>query len=150
MVYLDPNLVHTLNVAAIVVAEIATLIIGFLLVRLGHDLLTRGVRGEFNFTGELKGWKLGLASASPGTLFALLGAVVVVATVFGSRSADIRQGPTAGGASFIRDAASTGALDTLPAAAPSRAQTNDALEDLPDTPPSRSSGAEAGDAKEGG
>lgn len=91
MIYIDPNLLGIMNTLAILLAEITTLVVGYLLVRLGFELIRDGAKGDFQFTGDLRGIKLGLASVSPGTLFALLGAVVIVVTLIQHRSANTAQ-----------------------------------------------------------
>ena len=51
-------------------------VIGYLIIRLGAQLLREGVKGEFKFEGSGGPGKASLASASPGLLFVLLGVVL--------------------------------------------------------------------------
>ena len=44
---------------------------------MGHDLLEKGVKGEFKFKGSISGARADLASASPGLLFLLLGVILI-------------------------------------------------------------------------
>jgi hypothetical protein len=47
--------------------------LAYLTVRLGHDLIGSGVRGDFKFSARFAGARADLASVSPGLLFVLLG-----------------------------------------------------------------------------
>jgi hypothetical protein len=136
MLYLDPNLLSIVNTIAVLLAEITTLVVGYLLVRLGFELIRDGAKGDFNFTGDLRGIKLGLASVSPGTLFALLGAVVIVVTLIQHRSVNTTQrvpnphlqAASGAGASQAR----ANPLTQLSADPPPLNQSHE----LPDSPPS--------------
>ena len=57
--------------------KIITLFIGYLVAKLGYNLLIKGITGEFKFSAELKGTKADLASASPGIFFILMAAVII-------------------------------------------------------------------------
>lgn len=57
--------------------KIVIFVLGYKIVKLGHDLLVRGVKGEFKFATEFQGAKADLASVSPGLLFLLLGIVLM-------------------------------------------------------------------------
>ena len=43
---------------------------------LGYKLILIGTTNGFNFTSDLKGWKLGLASTSPGLFLVFCGSVI--------------------------------------------------------------------------
>jgi hypothetical protein len=62
--------------------KIAILFVGYLLARLGHELLKKGISGEFKFRAEMKGVKADLVSASPGLFFILMATVVIAVGVF--------------------------------------------------------------------
>lgn len=62
--------------------------IGYLVTKLGANLLREGIRGEFRFKTELKGVKADLASASPGLFFALLGALIIGYAIFVEKPVD--------------------------------------------------------------
>jgi hypothetical protein len=68
----------TVAFALIALMKIVCFILGYLMIRLGHDLLSSGIKGEFKFSGSLMGAKADLASVSPGLLFVLLGAALIV------------------------------------------------------------------------
>lgn len=57
--------------------KVLCVIVGFLIVQIGSDLLRRGISGEFKFVGSMAGGKADLRSASPGLLFLLLGALLI-------------------------------------------------------------------------
>lgn len=48
---------------------------------LGYRLILFGTTNSFNFTSDLKGWKLGLASTSPGLFLVLCGAAICLYVV---------------------------------------------------------------------
>ena len=62
--------------AMIIGMKIVLFVIGYKVVKLGHDLLAAGVKGEFKFKMNATGFKSDLASASPGLLFVLLGVLL--------------------------------------------------------------------------
>jgi len=61
----------------VVLMKIVCFILGYLTIRLGHNLISSGVKGEFKFSGSLMGAKADLVSVSPGLLFVLLGVVLI-------------------------------------------------------------------------
>ncbi len=61
-----------------VVMKITAIIIGYLVVRLGHDTLIRGVTGEIDFGFQGEGVGVKLKAASPGAAFVLAGAAIVI------------------------------------------------------------------------
>jgi len=65
-------------ILAVLVLKVSALVLGYLIVRLGHDTLIRGVTGaiDFGFSGE--GLNLKLKAASPGALFVVAGAAIIV------------------------------------------------------------------------
>ena len=67
----------TIAFALVVVMKIVCFVLGYLTIRLGHNLISSGVRGEFKFSGSLMGFKGDLASLSPGLLFVFLGASLI-------------------------------------------------------------------------
>lgn len=63
--------------AILVSMKIVCFIIGYLIVRLGYQLLDSGVKGQFQFSAGWSKFKVGLASVSPGLLFVLLGSSLI-------------------------------------------------------------------------
>lgn len=72
---------HLITVFSILVFKLAALIIGYLVVKMGYELLVKGITGEFKFKGSIAGGKADLVSASPGVLFLLLGIVLMGAAI---------------------------------------------------------------------
>jgi len=68
---------HVVTVVSLVVFKLAVLLIGYLIARLGHDLLIKGVSGEFKFHTEFQGTKADLISASPGVFFILMATILI-------------------------------------------------------------------------
>ena len=62
--------------------KLATLIIGFLIVRMGFALLQQGITGQFKFKADFKGFKADIASAAPGVFFVFAGGVLIGLTIF--------------------------------------------------------------------
>ena len=58
--------------------KITAFVLGYLIVRLGHDTLIKGVTGEIDFGFSGSGFKTKLKAASPGALFVLMGAAVII------------------------------------------------------------------------
>ncbi|QEC75866.1 hypothetical protein [Mucilaginibacter ginsenosidivorax] len=89
--------------------------LGYLIVRLGYKLISAGVTGKFNFTADMKGTKLGLASSSPGLLFVLLGTFLIGYAIKVDKSVDYTKSVSPasedGGAVIIQKK-SNGKIDT--------------------------------------
>jgi len=63
---------------AVVVIKVTALILGYLIVRLGHDTMIKGVTGDIDFGFSGSGVSTKLKSGSPGALFVLAGAAVII------------------------------------------------------------------------
>ncbi len=81
MLEIGPKLAFLIAGSMSVIFKLVTLFIAYKIIKLGYDLLLRGVRGEFKFAGEIQGNKADLRSASPGLLFLLLGCIVIIIAV---------------------------------------------------------------------
>jgi len=68
---------YIIGSALIVLIKIVCFILGYLTIRLGYQLISSGVKGEFKFSASFGGSKADLASVSPGLLFVLLGVVLI-------------------------------------------------------------------------
>lgn len=68
---------HVVTVVSLVSFKLAVLFVGYLIAKLGHDLLVKGVTGQFKFHTEIKGTKADLVSASPGIFFILMAAILI-------------------------------------------------------------------------
>jgi len=58
------------------------MVISYLIIRLGAQMLRDGVKGEFKFEGAGGPGKASLTSASPGLLFVLLGVALAAYAMF--------------------------------------------------------------------
>ena len=81
-----------LSVTAI---KITAFVIGYLIVKLGHDTLVRGVTGDIDFGIEGKGLKTKLKAGSPGAFFVLAGAAIILWGLFVSKPLNISVKPVA-------------------------------------------------------
>jgi hypothetical protein len=79
-----------LSVTAI---KITAFVIGYLIVRLGHDTLIKGVTGDIDFGLEGKGLKTKLKAGSPGAFFVLAGAAIILWGLFVSKPLNISVKP---------------------------------------------------------
>ncbi|MBU1341649.1 MAG: hypothetical protein KKE44_23695 [Proteobacteria bacterium] len=64
--------------ASILVLKITACVLGYLIVRLGHDTLIKGISGEIDFGFSGSGIKTKLKAGSPGALFVLMGAAIIL------------------------------------------------------------------------
>jgi hypothetical protein len=80
------NLILT-DLAMIFFLKGLCIFLGYKIVRLGYVLIGDGIKGNFKFSLEYRGMKSALASASPGLLFVFLGACLIVAGLWISKSA---------------------------------------------------------------
>lgn len=79
-----------LSVTAI---KITAFVIGYLIVKLGHDTLIKGVTGDIDFGLEGKGIKTRLKAGSPGAFFVLAGAAIILWGLFVSKPLNISVKP---------------------------------------------------------
>jgi len=63
---------------SILILKITAFVLGYLIVRLGHDTLIKGIAGQIDFGFKGSGFKTKLKSASPGGLFVLMGAAIII------------------------------------------------------------------------
>jgi hypothetical protein len=68
---------HVVTVFSLVTFKLAVLLVGYLIARLGHDLLIKGVTGQFKFHSTLGGGTADLVSASPGVFFILMATALI-------------------------------------------------------------------------
>jgi hypothetical protein len=78
--------------------KIAAIVIGYLIVRLGHDTLVRGITGDLDFGFKGSGVETKLKSASPGAAFVLAGAAIIVWALAVQKPFSLDIGPAPGGA----------------------------------------------------
>ncbi len=63
---------------SMLVLKVTAFIIGYLIVKLGHDTMIKGVTGEFDFGFSGSGVETKLKSASPGVFFILMGSAIII------------------------------------------------------------------------
>lgn len=63
---------------SILMMKITAFILGYLIVKLGHDTMVRGITGEFDFGFSGSGFSTKLKSASPGLFFVLMGSAIII------------------------------------------------------------------------
>ena len=66
----------------ILIIKVTALILGYLIVKLGHDTLIKGITGDIDFGFEGKGLTTKLKAGSPGAFFVLAGAAVIMWALF--------------------------------------------------------------------
>ena len=67
---------------SVLILKITAFILGYLIVKLGHDTMIKGVTGEVDFGFEGSGFKTKLKSGSPGAFFVLAGAAIIIWALF--------------------------------------------------------------------
>lgn len=63
---------------SILVLKVTAFVLGYLIVRLGHDTMIRGVTGEVDFGFSGSGFETKLKSATPGAFFILMGSAIIL------------------------------------------------------------------------
>jgi hypothetical protein len=69
-------------IIAVAAIKITAFVIGYLIVRLGHDTLVKGITGDIDFGIKRSGFEVKLISASPGAFFVLAGAAIIIWGLF--------------------------------------------------------------------
>lgn len=78
---------------SVLVMKITAFVIGYFVVKLGHDTLIKGITGEFDFGFEGSGYSTKLKSASPGTFFVLMGAAIIIWSMWVEKPLKISTSP---------------------------------------------------------
>src|SRR5437899_2422431 len=68
---------HVITVGALLVFKLAVLFVGYLIGKLGYELLVKGVTGQFKFQTQFKGARADLVSVSPGLFFILMATILI-------------------------------------------------------------------------
>jgi hypothetical protein len=74
---MSSDIAYCISLALAFSVKIVGLILGYLTIRLGYQLIVSGVRGEFKFSAKLSGLKADLTNISPGLLFVILGVLLI-------------------------------------------------------------------------
>lgn len=80
-------------ILSVTAMKISAFVIGYLIVRLGHDTLIKGVSGEVDFGFSGSGIDAKLKAASPGTFFVLAGAAIIMWGLFVDKPLNIGATP---------------------------------------------------------
>lgn len=92
----------------ILVMKITAFIFGYLVIKMGHDTLVKGITGEFDFGFSGSGFNAKLKSASPGLLFVLLGTAIIIWSMVVAKPLNIDTKPA------IKEESTEDTRDTLP------------------------------------
>jgi hypothetical protein len=68
---------HVVTVESLLIFKLAVLFVGYLIGKLGYELLVKGVTGQFKFHTEFQGAKADLVSVSPGLFFILMATILI-------------------------------------------------------------------------
>lgn len=90
---MTPETIFLTTFGLVVLEKVVCLILGYLTVRLGHQLIASGAKGEFKFTGRIAGAKADLVSVSPGLLFVLLGVFLMSFAMFVEKGVELHRKP---------------------------------------------------------
>lgn len=100
-------------ILSVTAMKITAFVIGYLIVKLGHDTLIKGVSGDIDFGFSGAGIDTKLKSASPGAFFVLAGAAIIMWGLFVDKPislslnpADSKSTPTKQEASAQKDTVS--------------------------------------------
>ncbi|MDB5276355.1 MAG: hypothetical protein JWR61_1310 [Ferruginibacter sp.] len=77
-----PETIYLISFSMIVVMKIICFILGYKTIKLGYNLISAGVKGEFKFSSSFAGFKADLASVSPGLLFVALGIMLITIAIY--------------------------------------------------------------------
>jgi hypothetical protein len=77
-----PESIYLVSFALIILMKIICFILGYKTIKLGYNLITAGVKGEFKFSSSFAGFKADLVSVSPGLLFVVLGIMLITIAVY--------------------------------------------------------------------
>lgn len=75
---LEPGVVYLLAMLLVILMKVVLFILGYKTIKLGYNLVSAGIKGEFKFKSELFGFKADLVSLSPGLLFVTLGILLMI------------------------------------------------------------------------
>ena len=85
-----PETAYLLTFAMIIVMKIVCFVLGYLIIKLGYNLIKSGVQGQFKFSTNFAGFKADLASVSPGLLFVLLGVLLMGFAMYVEKEASLK------------------------------------------------------------
>ena len=77
-----PEDVYLISFGLVILMKIVCFILGYKTVKLGYNLISSGIKGEFKFSSNFMGFKADLVSISPGLLFVVLGVMLIMIAVY--------------------------------------------------------------------
>jgi len=92
VITLSPEVMYLTAFALVIVMKIVCFILGYKIIKLGYNLISAGVKGEFKFSANFIGFKADLASLSPGLLFVLLGVLLIAVAVYTNKTSTYQTG----------------------------------------------------------
>ena len=97
----------------VVVMKVTAFVLGYLIVRLGHDTLLRGITGDMEFDFGGHGLNAKLRSASPGAFFVLMGSAIIVWGLWVSKPMSLK-GSSTPATPIVEAAADTSGMRRIP------------------------------------
>lgn len=76
---------------SILTMKVTAIVLGYLIVKLGHDTFIKGITGEIDFGFEGSGFSTKLKSGSPGAFFVLAGAAIIMWALFVEKTYEIER-----------------------------------------------------------
>ena len=87
----NAEILYLISLSLVIILKIVCFILGYLTIKLGYNLISSGVKGEFKFSANFLGFKSDLASLSPGLLFVLLGVMLIMVAIYVDKSVDLKE-----------------------------------------------------------
>jgi len=82
-------------ILSVLVLKVTAFVLGYLIVKLGHDTMIKGITGQIDFGFSGGGVKAKLKSGSPGAFFVLAGAAIIIWGLLVQKPMDIKYTPPA-------------------------------------------------------
>ena len=82
---------YLISLSLVILMKIVCFILSYKIIKLGHNLISAGVKGEFKFSSNFIGFKADLVSLSPGLLFLLLGVMLMGIAVYTNKNVSLQK-----------------------------------------------------------
>ena len=86
----SPAATYLFAATLLIILKIVVFVLGYKTIKLGHSLITAGIKGEFTFKSELPGFKADLRSLSPGLLFVTLGVLLMIFAIYTDKELQVK------------------------------------------------------------
>jgi hypothetical protein len=80
-------------ILSVLVLKVTAFVLGYLIVKLGHDTMIKGIKGDIDFGFSGSGITTKLKSGSPGAFFVLAGAAIIIWGLIVQKPMDIKYSP---------------------------------------------------------